>query len=427
MPKNCFVLLCLFSITFSFCFADNGFSALAKVPAAANGDQQDVQSLLTEGAIREQLDLGEGLNERDLMASSIVTNEFNRHASTVEWLAPLAPVALSPFFGITLLSGLACYGSDWLPENALLSEGSPLANPALFWTFLVLTILTSLPRFSKVSKPIAQMADFLETYSAIVILIVLKAMTMDVFSEPTEEVAMVQAGILSTGWEGFLMLAMAINVVVVNSVKFFFEILVWITPIPFLDACFEVANKSVCVVLMAIYAYSPIVALILNLLIFAVCLIVFFWVRRREIFFRSMLIDWLADKFFASKAAVSDSLVVFPNRRIGCIPSRAKCLLVKSESGWTLTHYRMLRPHLTQTLTDAGTIVPGWWTHAILMPDDTRLTFGSRYSRNLDQVAGNLGLSLKQLAEENDRESERQIEFRVALKPVRTKGSVNCR
>ena len=88
--------------------------------------------------------------------------------SIAQWLGPLAPVALSPFFGITCLSGLSLYGGKFAQHNPLLGAHSPLHNPAVFWTFLTLTILTSVPRFTKVSKPFSQAVDRLEAYSGIV-------------------------------------------------------------------------------------------------------------------------------------------------------------------------------------------------------------------------------------------------------------------
>ena len=225
------------------------FQTQSTVNATPNVSASSVSSAssanIQEDWIQNQL--GDGLDTRDEIASQVVTEQFTKQVSSIEWLAPLAPVALSPFFGITMLSGLACFGPEWLPDNALLSDGSPLANPNLFWLFLVLTVITSAPRFSKVSKPVAQMADFLETYSAIVILLILKLMSMDSFASDTPATAAFvghQAGILSAGWEGLLMIAMVINIIVVNSVKFFFEILVWITPIPFRDACFEAVSYT---------------------------------------------------------------------------------------------------------------------------------------------------------------------------------------
>ena len=377
-------------------------------PANAHGSQL-VSSVDKQEWIGEQV--GQGLDAKDEIASQVVANEFHRQISNVEWLAPLAPVALSPFFGITLLSGLACYGPDWLPDNALLSDGSPLSNPVMFWAFLVLTILTSAPRFSKVSKPIAQVADFLETYSAIVILLVLKFISMQ--SEPVETVAVQlghQAGIVSSSWEGLLMIAMAINVVVVNSVKFFFEMLVWITPIPMLDACFEIANKSLCAMLMAIYALHPVVALVVNILIFVACAVVFNWMRRREVFFREMIWGWGIQFFRKSPPKLTDQLVVFPSDSIGAIPSRSKCFLSYHDCSWQLTTHRMLRGPLTETVVGTCKLHPGWWTNSIITTDGRKLTFSSKYNQKMDELSQQFGFML---VDETDLvgSNNRQVEF----------------
>ena len=356
--------------------------------------------------------LGQGMNEREKIASQLVAEQFGRQISSIEWLAPLAPVALSPFFGITLLSGLANYGPEWLPDNALLNEGSPMSNPVLFWVFLVLTLLTSIPRFSKVSKPLAQLADFLETYSAIVILVVLKMISIQ--AEPATPVALAvgdQAGILAMGWEGFLALAMAVNIFVINAVKSFFEILVWITPIPFLDACFEVANKSMCGGLMVIYAFSPVAAFVVNILLFLCCALVFVWIRRREIFFRTMLLDWLMAKFSRSKKAVPDKLVVFPRTNIGGIPARSKCLLLNEESGWTLISHRLLRGPVAEQITGELTIRRGWWMNSIDLGENRQLSFSSRFNDQLEELAGRFDMKVIEDAQKMDKDTSRQLEF----------------
>ena len=84
-------------------------------------------------------------------------------AQASDWLGPLAPIAISPFFGITILAGVSQFGGNWELPNSFISDNPVLQNPYLFWTFLCLTILTSVPRFTKVSKPFAQAIDPNET------------------------------------------------------------------------------------------------------------------------------------------------------------------------------------------------------------------------------------------------------------------------
>lgn len=360
--------------------------------------------------------LGDGLDERDRIASQVVSEQFVKQISAVEWLAPLAPIALSPFFGITLLSGLACYGPDWLPDNALLSDGSPLANPTMFWLFLVLTVITSLPRFSKVSKPVAQLADFLETYSAIVILLVLKIVAMsDAGPAETGELVPVEAGILAAGWEVLIMVAMVINIIVVNTVKFFFEFLVWITPIPFLDACFEIANKAICVGLMAVYAFSPIVALILNLTLFVACAIVFVWIKRREVFYRTMLLDfvlksWRRLRGGPVKAAMPDHLTVFPIVGLDQIPAKARCTLSKSGDNWNLMYRPMFRSPVILEISGPAELKQGWWTNTVDFGHSVRLTFSCRYNDQIPELAEQMQFAVSQ-PQDVELNTRRKVEF----------------
>ena len=162
---------------------------------------------------------------------------------------------------------------------------------------------------------------------------------------------------------------------------------------------------------MAIYAFSPIAALVLNIVIFIACAFAFFWIRRREIFFRTMLLDWMLQKFSGSKSSHPDQLVVFPKSDIGSIPARSKCLLEKSEGGWTLTHRRMMRSHLVHQIEGTAALDKGWWTNSIMVDGGTPLTFSSRYSGQLDQLANAFDLSVAEEKSQADLQIGRQVEF----------------
>ena len=164
------------------------------------------------------------------MGDVAAAQQFSQTLGVAEWLGPMAPVALSPFFGIACLSGMSLYGQGWIAtDNAFLGEGSPLHNPAVFWVFLGLTLLTSVPRFTKVSKPFAQAVDQVETWSGILTMVILRIMMASAAPEP-EQLDVAQLGFLSASFDVLMMLAAAINIFVINAVKFFFEMMIWITP-----------------------------------------------------------------------------------------------------------------------------------------------------------------------------------------------------
>ena len=278
-----------------------------------------------------------------------LAQQFGAQLDLAEWLGPLAPVALSPFFGVTCLSGLALLGSDWGrdlgldwidPDNPLLGEGSPLANGTLFAVFLGLTLLTSLPRLTKVSKPFAQGVDQLETWSVIVTLVAFKLAT-GLGGDADEPVALYEAGLLSVPLDLALGAAAALNVFVINSVKFFFEVLVWLTPLPFLDAAFEAANKGVAAGLMAVYAWSPMAATVINLALFAVCLLVFRWMHRRQVYYRKLLWGLVLGAVSKWKRPAPIKITVFPRQEFGPFEDRARLRFRAVDSGWRLEQKRL--------------------------------------------------------------------------------------
>ena len=117
--------------------------------------------------------LQEDFKVGDIAAATAWADRLN----LADWLGPLAPLALSPFFGVACLSGLAIWGPDSITDNALLGATGPLQNVPLFVVFAVLAVLTSLPRLSKVSKPFAQAMDRLEAYAVVIILLAIKLMS----------------------------------------------------------------------------------------------------------------------------------------------------------------------------------------------------------------------------------------------------------
>ncbi len=294
--------------------------------------------------------------DRELLESgSRLTHEISQQISTVEWLGPLAPIALSPFFGMACLSGIATYGPEWLQQRSgIFGESSPMHNPILFWTMVVLTIISSLPRISKVSKPVAMAIDKLEAYSVVVIVILMRMFATN-DSGDQESASLVvtpylTAGVFSIPIDLALAIASAINILVINGVKLFCELAIWLTPIPLVDAAVEVFNKGLCVGLMSLYCWSPLVATIINLCLLAICATVYFWTQRRIVYY----LDLMAGPFLKSWvpwcfSSNSDGETVFLSERWNGIPSSRDCvlrglpkadglLLIEHGSGARVTH-----------------------------------------------------------------------------------------
>ena len=379
--------------------------------ATTPGADSDIDSDMQSGVQSETRSQSEPWSQSEIIAAQ----QFGSHISVAEWLGPMAPVALSPFFGITCLSGMARFGGNWISHtNPLLGTNSPLHNPAVFWTFLALTILTSVPRLTKVSKPFAQAVDQLEAWSGIITMIVLRVLLeTGKGADPAPE--LVQLGIISLSVDMLMMVAAAINILVINTVKFFFETLIWITPIPFLDAVFEFLNKSACAALMAIYAWSPLTATGINLAMFAVCFIAFGWIYRREVFMRTILIEAIIALLWKQPPATP--VTVFPCSSIGLIRPRCRCRLRPTDTGWQLVQPRIFRSAIVVEIpSQPASMRQGLICNTLrFKQQDIQLSFGRQFNQHIVQLAEMLNVTIENDAANEIRAGSRTKQLRTEL------------
>lgn len=347
------------------------------------------------------------------------TSTWIQMSGITELLGPLTPLALSPFFGVTCLSAISLWGPDWASNSPMLGSNGALRSETIFITFLALTIISSVPRFTKVSKPFAQAVDRLEAYAVIIILLVIKIST-SVDTTPDEPLAMVKMGVFSAGLDTFLAIAMIINILVINSVKFFFEFLAWLTPVPFLDAVFELCNKTLCIGLMAIYAFSPTLATIINLAFFLIALILLRWIYRRTLFYRTMVLDPVFAQIWPPHAKPrNNELIVFNRSELGKFAAKSRLRLTLGEednAGWILQETRWWLPERKHII-EADTIIKmhlGWIMNSIQLTTGEKnfsLAFSRRYTEEtLRTLADRMGIPMTTDIVEHDA-GERALEF----------------
>jgi len=333
-----------------------------------------------------------------------------------EVLGPLAPIALSPFFALTCLSGASLLAETGiLPENALLSGNSVLSNGLVFLGLLGLTVVTALPKLTKVTKPLAQAIDQVEGYSGIIAVLLVQAAASFGSAGGGQEVVY-QAGIFSVTLSTLLMAVSVVNIFVINTVKFFFEMMVLLSPFPVVDAAFEAANKAFAAALLGIYAYNPTLATMLNFIIFGICLLMFGWVFRRTVYYKAILGDpilgALSETIFRRRRlgpmstraptsvleGVSSPILVmkvFPVSSIDTIKQKARCYLVAGEGRVQVARPRFLRnPIIVKIDTGNATIDKGFLTNSISWGsggNPIKVVFSRHYNGLLTEIASALG------------------------------------
>lgn len=354
---------------------------------SAHGSSKLIKGLLTAlllvAVVLPLQGQDENTMSRDEVAMNMAAGELLVDKAPIpltEILGPLAPVALSPFFGITCLSGAAILvDRGVLPDNALLGGNAVLGNELTFVLFLILAIVTSLPRLTKVSKPVAELADQLETWSGIVAYGVILFAAKQIEQEQAAAPVIMQAGLVSFTADTLLMAAVVVNIFVINTVRFFFEILILLSPIPALDALFEAANKTVVAVLMGLYLFSPALATGLNLILFAICLLIFLAVWKRVRCWRHLLFGLLfkirPDSNQSRKFRGFIRKKGFPEKKLRYVE------LLETDSEWTLTPIRLFGSPPSRILPQPVSIQSGLLSHTLTAGDGCEILLSRRYDR----------------------------------------------
>ena len=390
--KTTYRCLCAASCLWLVVYASTARSTVLNVSASVIQVSQNESMLAVEQKGAKVVDQ---FSQSNLLAAQKVADSLG----VAEWLGPLAPLALSPFFGIACLSGISLFGGQWFSSsNPFLGASSPLHSEVVFVVFLILTLVTSLPRLTKLSKPFVQMTDQLEAWAGIITMLALKFLVTGAVTDTTPENQVVMLGVVSATADICLMIAAALNVLVINSIKFFCEMCIWLIPVPLIDAAFEVLNKSACAALMLVYGYSPFLATCLNLSIFLIAAIVFRWVYRQEVYFRTILLDAVIQKIFPTKKMPSKGLVVFLGSDMQGLKYRSRCVLTKTESGWQLVQRRLLRSDIVRQLPLSQWTMAmscGLFAHTIHVEaadEKFELTFTRKYHQLLPELCQSLNL-----------------------------------
>ncbi len=357
-----------------------------------------------------------------------------------EVIGPLAPVALSPFFALTFMSGASVLSDtpivpDFIKEtigkNAMVGKGSPLNNGFVFTGLLGLTVLTTLPKLTKVTKPLGQAIDQIEAHSGIIAVLAVQGLSrMNMSDGGGDQVAsiVVQAGLWSASVSTVLMIFSAINIFVINTVKFFFEMMIFLSPFPSVDAIFETLNKSFAAFLLAVYLFSPWLATVINLTIFAICLLIFAWIHRRVVYLRSIfgdpLLGWFGETFFGRPKPTLTSthlrgalarefpkptlvMKAFVGKSFGGLSTKARGFLVQSDGKLQFVCRRFMRAPLFVALPAAGHTVQvnkGFLGNSIVLENDAgdaaaTVLFSRRYNRLLDDIRRQIGAEATSEAE----------------------------
>ncbi|MGB1216860.1 MAG: hypothetical protein ACPG5P_03245, partial [Saprospiraceae bacterium] len=236
-----------------------------------------------------------------------------------EQLGMLGPVAISPYWGLCLASGASLFG---LTENEFLMTHPFLGNWFVFLIFMLFAVLTSIPNISKFSKILGVVVNYLEDHTAIIVVgLAMFLPSLHQWVTPSE---VGEFSVLGFSFYSLFILAFSsLYMFIVTTVRLFFELIAFVTPIPFVDTVTEILKKIVTAIMMGVYFVSPETAMIISLIVLIIAFFLFRRAKRSTNYFKQFYIapitSWifrknyeLIDDGIAKKLKTNTAEVIVP-------------------------------------------------------------------------------------------------------------------
>lgn len=217
----------------------------------------------------------------------------------LEVFGPLPAIASTPFLGLAVLTGTALLVDEpvfakselrllqQIRQNSLVHQAKQYVNWWVFGTFALLAGLTWLVNSGKIRGAFGKFVRIAEdiTVGLIYLMIGADALAPNGLTASSSELhaSIVQAGLFS-GFESstaILILAALISLVTMMLTRLALDVLIWLSPVPFIDLLFETCKVVFSLAFLAIYfLLSPLVAAILGIVLLVPCIILLPWAIR---------------------------------------------------------------------------------------------------------------------------------------------------
>ncbi|HYG64488.1 MAG TPA: hypothetical protein VEL74_18055 [Thermoanaerobaculia bacterium] len=205
-------------------------------------------------------------------------------------VGPMPGIAIAPFLGLAALSGLALLADTEYArtsdntfvravcDNSLVREAQKYSSLTLFLLLCGLALLTYLASSGKIRGIVGKMLRATEdgvvtpTYA----LLSLGAFSgLSMVAQP----AVAEMG-FSLPSAVLLAFGVAFGLAAMMTVRFAFDVLIWLSPVPFIDFLFETAKNVFSVGLLVLYLFFPGFATAVAVLFLAVSLLLYGWAIR---------------------------------------------------------------------------------------------------------------------------------------------------
>lgn len=224
-----------------------------------------------------------------LVAHSQRLEDLRRNAEAL--VGPMPAVASTPFFGLAALSAAGLVAKTdlvrgsthpWVRafrNNALIREAQRYSNWPVLLTLAGLALVTYLANTGKVRGLIGKLLRIVEDSSSVLLYFALSLGALD-FVAPPHAPTVAHLSILGDARQDLVAFGLALGLAAMVLVRYAFDVLVWLVPIPLVDFGFETLKKLLTVGFLCLYLFAPAVAAAVALLLLILAMLLAPWALR---------------------------------------------------------------------------------------------------------------------------------------------------
>ena len=284
-----------------------------------------------------------------------VSETISQNSALVDQFAQLAPMGINPYLTVFLTSVCSKSGfhNDYVATNPFFDSWIVLSLFGLlfFFTALVGTVFKT----NKATATIGLIDSYLSNKAALIINAIVILTPTIISNDPSHSEIVYQAGFLSISFKTSLILGVSLYfLIIVMAFKFFIDILIFLSPIPFIDAVLEVVKIIIAAAFIIISIISPVTSVIIALLMFFVSL--FFYRRSVKLISKTkyLIVYPLLNLFRSKDTKLTDgkklSILVLTNTKIGKLKKGVIVRLQETDDGIKLIKKRFLLVDISQEI-----------------------------------------------------------------------------
>ena len=331
---------------------------------------------------------------------------ISQNSALVEQFAQLAPMGINPYLTVFLTSVCSKVGfhNDYVATNPFFGSWIVLILFGLLFSFTAL--VGTVFKTNKATATIGLVDTYLSNKAALIInAIVILAPTF-ISNEPTHNEIVYQAGFLSISFKTFLILGISLYfLIIVMAFKFFIDILIFLSPVPFIDTVLEIIKIVIAAVFIIISIISPVTSVIIATLMFFISL--FFYRRSVNLINKTkyLIVYPLLNLIRSKEKKLTDgenlSILVLTNKKYGKIRKGVIVRLLENQNSFELVKKRFLLPNITEQITLNEYTFHQNYLDIILSNEDGRksLVLNRTYHKYLDELSKDYNIEISERKE----------------------------